>query len=553
MASLDLAAILPQGLWDRLGPIWNSRWRTVLLAGAGLLATILAAAILWSWGSSYAVLFAGLSGEEGGRALAELQKLNIPYRIAEGGRVILVPSADVGRARLQLAVRGVPKEGGQEWSLLDNERLGASPFVEQVDYVRALESALARTIRQIDGVLSAQVKLALPKETDFLASSPKPSASVMLRLRPGLQLTAARIDGIAGLVAASVPGLARGRVTVVDQSGRVLNPDRKGGLDQVPQQLAVTREIEWGYKKAVADLLIPVLGRGNFRVAVAADLDFSKSRASSITYGDGHVLSRDKTVHPPLPGGAQVIGIPGALSNQPPPTPVTSVPRRARGRAPMPPPAKTPAKTPRAAPSPDTHQVTNYDIDRTVQYVEHPAWVLRSLRVAVLVNHPAGAPMPAGRLKSLDTLVRSVVGTGQNRQIAVVSLAFRSPDIAADAAAAPWWSAPWAGSAEHNALLAMAGLLMLFGGAFPVLSRLRASAAARPARSAEAVASRTPVAPTLFAGLPRGPAVTSFGGQTKPVIDAEAVRALAANDPARTAQVIKEWMVRDRNRLRAAG
>ena len=555
MASLDLAAILPQGVWDRIAPIWNGKWRGALFAGAGLLVTILAVMILWSWDSSYSVLFAGLSGEEGGRALAELQKLNIPYRIAEGGRVILVPSADVGRARLQLAVRGVPKEDGDQWSLLDNERLGVSPFVEQVDYVRALETALARTIRRIDGVISAQVKLALPKQTDFLASSPKPSASVMLRLRPGLQLTAAQVDGIAGIVAASVPGLARDRVTVVDQSGQVLNPDHKDGLAQVPQQLAITGEIEQRYKESVADLLTPVLGRGNFRVAVAADLDFSKSRESSITYGGGHVLSQDETIHPQLPGGAEVIGIPGALSNRPPQTPVTSVPKRPTGRqrAPTPTSSKTSSKKPKPPPSPDKHQVTNYDIDRTVQYVQHPAWTLRALRVAVLVNHPPGKPMPAGRLKSLDTLVQSVIGTGQNRHIAVVGLAFEASDIAADKAASSGWDAPWAARAEHNGLLALAGLLMLFGGVFPVLSRLRASAAALPSGSSDAAASRAPMQPVLLAGMPGRPAVKPFGVQDKSVIDAEAVRVLAANDPGRTAQVIREWMARDRNRLRAAG
>jgi flagellar M-ring protein FliF len=181
------------------------------------------------------VLYAGLSGEEGGRTISELQKLVIPYRITEGGRVILVPAADVGRARLQLAARGVPKQDGDHWALLDNESLGVSPFVEQVHYVRAVETALARTVRDVDGVVSATVKLALPKQTDFLADAPKPSAAVMIRLRAGVQLTTAQIDGLAGLVSASVPGLTRENVTLVDQSGRVLNPNDKDALQQVPK------------------------------------------------------------------------------------------------------------------------------------------------------------------------------------------------------------------------------------------------------------------------------------------------------------------------------
>jgi flagellar M-ring protein FliF len=222
----------------------DGRARTVLLAGAALAVTVIVIAILWSSGSSYSVLYAGLSGEEGGRTIGELQKLNIPYQINEGGRVILVPAADVGRARLQLAARGVPKQESDQWALLDNESLGVSPFVEQVHYVRAVETALSRTVREVDGVVSAAVKLALPKQTDFLADAPKPSASVMVRLRPGLQLTAVQVDGLVGLVSASVPGLARENVTIVDQTGKVLNPNAKEALQQVPQQLEIVREVD---------------------------------------------------------------------------------------------------------------------------------------------------------------------------------------------------------------------------------------------------------------------------------------------------------------------
>ena len=234
---------MPRGVLDRIRPILNGRGRTAAVAGAALVATVIITAILWSSDSSYSVLYAGLSGEEGGRTISELQKLVIPYRITEGGRVILVPAADVGRARLQLAARGVPKQDGDHWALLDNESLGVSPFVEQVHYVRAVETALARTVRDVDGVVSATVKLAVPKQTDFLADAPKPSAAVMIRLRPGVQLTAAQVDGLAGLVSASVPGLTRENVTLVDQSGRVLNSNDKDALQQVPKQLEIAGEV----------------------------------------------------------------------------------------------------------------------------------------------------------------------------------------------------------------------------------------------------------------------------------------------------------------------
>ena len=167
MAFLD--AINPQTLLERVRPVLGGRTRAAIIVGGAVAATLVVLAALWLWGSSYAVLYAGLSGEEGGRAIAELQKLNIPYRITEGGRVIEVPASDVGRARLQLAARGVVKHDSDEWAILDNESLGVSPFVEQVHYVRGIEAALSRTVGEVDGVVSAKVTLALPKQTDFLA------------------------------------------------------------------------------------------------------------------------------------------------------------------------------------------------------------------------------------------------------------------------------------------------------------------------------------------------------------------------------------------------
>ncbi|HYM72355.1 MAG TPA: flagellar basal-body MS-ring/collar protein FliF, partial [Stellaceae bacterium] len=335
MAFLD--GITPQTLLARVRPLLGARNRLVMIGGGAVAATAIAVAVLWSWGSSYAVLYAGLSGEEGGRAIAELQKLNIAYRITEGGRVIQVPAADVGRARLQLAVRGVAKRDADEWAILDNQSLGVSPFVEQVHYVRGIEAALSRTVGEVDGVVSAKVTLAIPKRTDFLGDSPKPSGSVLVRLRPGSQLSRSQVEGIVGIVASSVPGLARDNVTVVDQSGAVLTTG-KDGLQQAPQQFEITREINRRYEGLITDLLAPVLGRGNFRVSSDAEVDFSQTKESHVKYGDSHVVSQDETVHIRGAEGDQPIGIPGALSNKRPETPTTET------KPPPPPPAQAQAQ-----------------------------------------------------------------------------------------------------------------------------------------------------------------------------------------------------------------
>jgi flagellar M-ring protein FliF len=561
MALADLAAILPKNIRDRIEPMLRGRSvNAVLASGALVLAAAAVIAVLWSWNSSYSVLYAGLSAEEGGLAIGDLQKLNIPYRTAEGGRVILVPSDDLGRARLELALRGVPKRDGDQWALLDNESLGVSPFVEQVHYDRAIESALSHTIRQVDGVVSASVKLALPKDTDFLGDEPKPSASVMVRLMPDLQLTAAQVDGIAGLVAAGVPGLTRDRVTIVDQTGKVLNPQGGEGLQQVPQQLGVARDIEARYENSVTELLAPVLGRGNFRVSVDADIDFSRGKESSIRYGGGHVLSEDETIHPAGSSDGTPIGIPGALSNKPPQTPSTAATPAADANAqnaapnsPENPPSKAaPATSP---PPADTHRTTNYDLDHTVEYLERPSWTLRAIDVAVLVNHPSGKPVPADLIQSIKTLVGSAIGVGENRHVAVVDLPFGDAAAASAAGPPPWWTNPWVGALAQNAMMALAGLALLFGGLMPLRRRLEASHMAlrqQGAAPAGAIAGSAGTTRRIEPGAaPRVVAGTAF----RPPVDAdpETVRSLVINEPARTAQVIKEWIARDRNRLKQAG
>lgn len=561
MAFLD--AINPQALLERVRPALAGRARIAVVVGGAAAATLVAVTALWFWGSSYAVLYAGLSSEDGGRAIAELQKLNIPFRITEGGRVIEVPASEVGRARLQLATQGVVKHDGDEWSILDNESLGVSPFVEQIHYLRGIEAALSRTVGEVDGVVSAKVTLALPKQTDFLGDSPKPSGSVLVRLRPGTTLTAAQVNGIVGLVASSVPGLARDRVTVVDQSGAVLNPAGDGVAVQAPQELELTREINHRYETLITDLLVPVLGAGNFRVSSDADIDFSQSKESLVKYGDSHVLSQDETIRIRGPGNADAIGIPGALSNEQPATPTSAPPPQPQNQQNPPAPTNqatagaaqtpsTPAK-PAAAPTPsDTHKTTNYDIDKTVQFLEHPSWNLRGINIAVLVNNPTGSPLPAARLQSVTKLVSSAIGASQNPRVTVVDLPFETADGPALEPAAPWWRASWAGAVGENALLAVAGLFALIGGVLPLLRRL---ATAQEVLAAAADARVVAVRP--------GAAVPSEGSEpaarprAEPQdvfrIEAETVQTLVTGDPARTAQVIRGWIGGDRGSLKRAG
>jgi flagellar M-ring protein FliF len=567
-----LDAINPQTILDRVRPILAGRQRTtIIMVGGAAAAALVLVGLLWFWGASYAVLYAGLSGEEGGRAIAELQKLNIPYRISEGGRVIEVPASEVGRARLQLAARGVAKRDNDEWAILDNESLGVSPFVEQVHYVRGIETALSRTIGEVDGVVSAKVTLALPKQTDFLGDSPKASGSVLVRLRPGTVLTTAQVSGIVGIVASSVPGLSRDNVTVVDQSGTVLNPNGNDPAMQAPQQLAITHDINQRYEAVITDLLVPILGRGNFRISSDADVDFSQSKESLVRYGDSHVLSQDETIR--IRGADdEAIGIPGALSNRRPPTPTTNAPDQQQNQPQpaQPPPTQPPAGQQAAAPGQanaqgqtpapakpgppsDTHRKTNSDIDKTVQFLEHPSWRLRGISIAVLVNNPSGKPLPGERLQSINKLVSSAIGANQNSHVTVVDLPFEPADAPVINPPGPWWREPWATAVGQNTLLALAGLFALFGGVFPLLRRLNVAQTAVAAMASISAPPRAVAAPENAdqqSPSPRTPQKRGAESQNVFSIEAETVQTLVVDDPARTAQVIRGWISGDRSTVK---
>ncbi len=340
----------------------------------------------------------------------------------------------------------------------------------------------------------------------------------------------------------------------------MLNSNGKDGLRQVPQQLEIAREVASQYEATVNDLLIPVLGRGNFRVSADADIDFSHWQESSLKYGNSHVLSQDEAVHPEPSNPGPAIGIPGALSNRPPETPTVSanIPAgQAAAAVPpqpgAPPAADAPGKPAAARSIPDTHRITNYDIDRTAQSVEHPPWKLRAINIDVLINNPSRNPIPPERIQSINRLVSAAIGAGENRHVTVVDLPFAEPGGSADGANLPWWRQQWMTAVAQNALLVIAGLLVLVGGVLPLLRHLRRVNLAALARQTPSSGPLSGDAADLGIGGKAEPAMSSLAGTRHAlVVDADAVRTLVANDPARTAQVIKEWIARDRSNIRRA-
>ena len=226
--------------------------RRNLLIGAGLILSLLffGSLIYWNSKPEFQVLFSNLSQEDAGEMVNKLKEKKIPFQLSSNGSSILVPREQVYDVRLTLAAEGLPKGGGVGFEVFDRTNLGATDFVQKLNYQRALQGELSRTIRQIKEVEQARVHVVTPKESLFLDEQKKPSASVLLKTRSGMKLEASQVEGIVHLLASAVEGLDSGNITVVDTSGKILykrsEPTSFGQMTTT--QLEYQRNIEEGIK-----------------------------------------------------------------------------------------------------------------------------------------------------------------------------------------------------------------------------------------------------------------------------------------------------------------
>ena len=257
-----------------------------LLAALAAVVALVAVVLLWARTPEYRVLYSNLSDRDGGEVLAALGGMNIPYQLADGGTAILVPAPQVYDTRLKLASQGLPKGGAVGFELMDTQKFGVSQFTQEVNYQRALAGELSRTIQSLSQVASARVHLAIPRPSVFVREQPRPSASVLVGIYPGRSLDEGQVSAIQHLVASAVPELSARGVTVVDQAGNLLSgggeTTQAGGLDA--SQIKYVRALESAYAARIESIVQPIVGRGNVRAQVAANLDFSQVEQTSETF-----------------------------------------------------------------------------------------------------------------------------------------------------------------------------------------------------------------------------------------------------------------------------
>jgi flagellar M-ring protein FliF len=289
-----------------------------MLGSAAVLVAATAIGIgIYSARGDYRVLYAGLPTDEAGTVTAKLQSLGVSYRLANNGTTVLVPSDQVQQARVSLAAEGVPSRGGKGFELFDEQPIGTTPFVQGVNYTRAVQGELARSIMQLEPVSSARVLIAKPEPSPFVRDQKPATASVVLRLRPGAAFSRSTAAAVVALVARGVEGLKPENVTIVDSAGRVLSeqhdPDNDGAA---ATQLEYRRDLETHLAAQAEEMLAHTLGYGRAIVRVSADVNFKRVKERRETYNpEERVVASEKVVNSKAAGGSTRGGVAGVASN----------------------------------------------------------------------------------------------------------------------------------------------------------------------------------------------------------------------------------------------
>lgn len=499
---------------------WTVRRKATVFLVTVASAALLVFAFSWSQKEEYSVLFSNLSEGDAGQIAQKLKEMKVPYRVDAGG--IQVPASRVYDARLQLASQGLPQGGGVGYEIFDKTSLGTTEFVQKLNYKRALQGELARTVMALGPVEQCRVHLAIPEKSLFAREGEKvnPTASVLVKLRPGRSLSPSQVDGIVHLVASSVEGLNSQEVAVVDGKGNVLS--RTGG--DMPGLTASQLEYQGSYAKEletrIAGILEPVVGKGKVRAKVAAVIDFTRSETTEEKFDPESQVVRSEQRHTEKSTTVGASGVPGTSSNLPGKTPAAAAPSQGQAEK-------------------QNHTV-NYEITKITSRTVNSPGVVKKVTAAVLVDgtyvaQPGSKEMKyAARgeeeIRRYEELVKEAIGFTEARgdQVKVVNMPFevaREEEIPPLKAGYLTMAAP----AARYALPVLAIVLIALFVLRPLAQSLTVSGTA---------------APSPRGSLPSAVAEVEPGGAGAPkeLPAREQVIDWARRNPQDTANIIKGWM-----------
>ncbi|MCX8118297.1 MAG: flagellar basal-body MS-ring/collar protein FliF [Desulfobacterota bacterium] len=505
------------------------RW--ILLLVLLLSLVLFGSLIFWNTQPDYQVLFSGLSTEDAAEMTAKLKEKRIPFRLAHHGTTLLVPSDQVYDLRLSLAAEGLPKGGGVGFEVFDRSPIGATDFVQKLNYQRALQGELSRTIKQIKEVDQVRVHIATPRESLFTEEQKKPTASVFIKTKAGMALNPSQVEGIVHLVACAVEGLEPTNISVIDTSGRVLS--RKAVSHPIGQltstQLEYQHSLEESLRKKVQSMLEEVLGPGKAIARISTEIDFQQVVVSEEKYDPNAILrSEQRNVEKPS-------ALPKATEPSKP-----EAGGDAKGAA-------AGASSWSASLMERQNEIRNYEISKVNRQIKSPMGGIKRVSAAVVVDgiykeevdakgvkERKYTPRSPEEMKHLESIVKRAIGYDEGRgdQVEVINLPF-------------YWSAPEedskgeekGGIQSYLPLLYKPGIsliLVLLFLLFVVRPLLKRGTGMAPAQ---------PVA--LLQG--GGPATVSPETSSEAVLVAsrsprEQALQLVQKDPAKAVGVIRTWL-----------
>jgi flagellar M-ring protein FliF len=519
----------------------KSQWLSELLAGLGgkarmglligmaALGTALLVYLFWTPAGDYQVLYSNLSQQDAGEVIGKLKEKGVTYQLSAGGSAVLVPADQVYELRLTLASEGLPRGGNVGFEIFDQQSLGTTEFVQKLNYQRALQGELVRTIGQFSEVEEARVHIVMPKESVFLDETEPASAAVVLKVRPGRTLSNRQVEGIVHLVSASVEGLKSDNVKVVDMSGRTLFArDDEGPGSLSSSQLEYQRSLEDGLKRKVEGMLEKVVGPGKAIARVNADLDFTQETSTQEIYDPDSAVARTRQTsqETSAAGGGGAAGIPGPDYDANQPGAGTTGAGGEGGAQRM-------------------QESVSYEINKVAKQIVTPVGSIKRLSVAVIIDgvyqEAAGGekkflPRSKQELAGFKAIIERAVGMDEERGdlVEVTSIPFALPEEAPEVGGG-WKALP--------AKVLTMGMLKTVGkvviGLLLILFVLRpvATGLAKGGVGGGGVAGR----PRLSAGATRLELAMSDGERLSAREQAEM---LARSDPEKTAELLRGWLAK---------
>ena len=513
---------------------------TAMTLGVGL--------ILWGMKPDFVPVSEQGSREDALQIIELLTAQQVEYKLDPSTGLVLVPSDQAAQVQMTLAAGGF--NAGNEplgLELLQQQpALGTSHFTESARYQHALETEMSRTISSMRNVDSARVHLAIPKQSVFVRDKEQASASVMIKPKPGRSIEEEQVDAVINLVASSIPYLESGQVTVVDQWGRLLSSGDDSTSGATRDQYQYARKLEKLYSERIESLLTPIVGAGRVRAIVTADLDFTVNEQTQEIFEPESTQLRSEQVDTQVNRNGAAVGVPGALTNQPP------------GNGEVDPEVPG-AEGNNEVTNESSTAVKNYEIDKTIRHVRQMPGNIQRLSAAVIIDDklqpgedgtPVRTPLTEEELAEYTRLAQEAVGFTEERgdSVVVFNRSFQPVEEILPIEPLPIWKQGWFATVVRQALVGLAVLLLVLMVLRPAAKRLMPAPAALALAGAdtdtdESLTDSSDVKDNKSEDAKELPSL-----DPPPVVYGDILnmaRAMAAEDPKRVAKVVKDWVSKE--------